>query len=192
MSIETELKLYIDPKYIRQFLDHPLLESTICMTQDLYNIYFDTSEHDLLRNGVGLRVRRVGDRWIQTMKTANQAVDGLHQRQEWEVEINSEIPEYDKFPTLPPCTDKIKPLFTTNFQRMKWDLVFDDGSEIELVLDQGEVKANNASVPLSEVELELKAGSVEKLYEVADILQEQVPLSVKNDSKAAMGYALLR
>jgi len=191
MSIETELKLYIDPKYIRQFLDHPFLQNQNYITQDLYNIYFDTSEHDLLRSGVGLRVRRVGDRWIQTMKTANQAVDGLHQRQEWEVEINSEIPEYEKFPTLPPCTDKIKPLFTTNFQRMKWDLVFDDGSEIELVLDQGEVKANNASVPLSEVELELKVGSVEKLYEVADILREQVPLVIKNDSKAAMGYALL-
>ncbi len=191
MSIETELKLYIDPKYIRQFLDHPFLQNKNYITQDLYNIYFDTSEHDLLKNGVGLRVRRVGEKWIQTMKTANEAVDGLHQRQEWEIEINSEIPEYDKFSTLPPCTDKIKPLFTTNFQRMKWDLVFDDGSEIELVLDQGEVKANNASVPLSEVELELKAGSVEKLYEVAEILREQVPLVIKNDSKAAMGYALL-
>jgi triphosphatase len=183
MSIETELKLYIDPKYIKQFLNHPLLQSEIYTTQDLYNIYYDTSEHDLLRSGVGLRVRRVDDKWIQTMKTANEAVDGLHQRQEWEKEINSEIPEYDKFPVLP--------LFTTNFQRMKWDLVFDDGSEIELVLDQGEVKANNATVPLSEIELELKAGSVEKLFEVADILQEQVPLVIKNDSKAAMGYALL-
>lgn len=183
MSIETELKLYIDPKYIRQFLDHPLLKSTTCITQDLYNIYYDTSEHDLLRSGVGLRVRRIGDKWIQTMKTANKAVDGLHQRQEWEKEINSEVPEYDKFPVLP--------LFTTNFQRMKWDLVFDDGSEIELVLDQGEVKANNASVPLSEVELELKAGSVDKLFEVAEILKQHVPLLVKNDTKAAMGYALL-
>jgi inorganic triphosphatase YgiF len=183
MSIETELKLYIDPKYIKQFLDHPFLQNKNYITQDLYSIYYDTVKHDLLRNGVGLRVRRVGDKWIQTMKTANKAVDGLHQRQEWEMEINSEIPEYDKFPVLP--------LFTTNFQRMKWDLVFDDGSEIELVLDQGEVKANNASVPLSEVELELKAGSVDKLFEVADILQQQVPLVIKNDSKAAMGYALL-
>jgi len=37
MSIETELKLEIDPRYIMQFLDHPLLKSTICVTQDLYN-----------------------------------------------------------------------------------------------------------------------------------------------------------
>jgi triphosphatase len=198
MSIETELKLDIDSKYIKQFLQHPLLKKTIYTTQDLYNIYFDTYEHDLLRNGIGLRVRRIGDKWMQTIKTANQAVNGLHQRQEWEVEINSDTPEYDKFPAkaLPTwCAEKnnlnkIKPLFTTNFQRMKWNLEFDDGSKIELVLDQGEVKANNASAALSEIELELKAGSVEKLYEVAEILQQKVPLLIKNQTKAAIGYSL--
>lgn len=44
--------------------------------------------------------------------------------------------------------------------------------------------------PISEVELELKAGAPGALFDLALQLQEQVPLRVGNLSKAARGYAL--
>ncbi|RKZ72020.1 MAG: hypothetical protein DRR19_32255, partial [Candidatus Parabeggiatoa sp. nov. 1] len=51
-------------------------------------------------------------------------------------------------------------------------------------------KTQTASHPLSEVELELKSGSADKLYKAALALQKAVPLSIENKSKAALGYAL--
>jgi triphosphatase len=199
MSIETELKLHIAPKYADKLAEHPLLQSATHQkaSQHLYSTYFDTKEHALLKQGVGLRVRRIGDRRVQTLKTAGSGSGGLHQRQEWETDIVGETPEYSQFPegALPEwCANKnnleqIEALFVTEFMRTTW-LVAIDGSEIEVALDQGEVKTPTASRPLNEVELELKSGSADKLFSVALTLQEALPLLIENQSKAAGGYAL--
>ena len=200
MSIETELKLQIAPEDVNKLVQQPLLQSATLSQapQRLYNTYFDTPEHNLFQQGVGLRVRRIGDKRVQTLKTAGHGLGGLHQRHEWEMEVTDDLPDYSKFPkaALPHwCTkkknlEKIKPLFITDFMRTTWNLALDDGSQIEVALDQGEVKTSGASVPLSEVELELKSGSPDKLYQVALTLQESLPLRIENKSKAALGYAL--
>ncbi len=198
MSIETELKLSIVPKNANKLMRHPLLQSAIHTTsQHLYNTYFDTLEHDLLAHGVGLRVRRIGDRRLQTLKTAGSRLGGLHQRQEWEMPIASDVPDFSQLPRdiLPDwCNDpkkqkKIKPLFTTDFTRTTWYLAIDNTS-IEMVFDQGEIKTDCATHSLSEIELELKSGSVDKLYHVALILQETLSLRIENKSKAERGYRL--
>jgi inorganic triphosphatase YgiF len=201
MSTETELKLHIAPKYADKLAKHPLLQSATHQKapQRLYSTYFDSKEHALLQQGVGLRVRRIGDRRVQTLKTAGSGSGGLHQRQEWETDIAGETPDYSQFPegALPEwCANKnnleqIEALFVTDFMRTTW-LIAIDGSEIEVALDQGDVKTPTASRPLSEVELELKSGSAEKLFSVALTLQEALPLLVENQSKAARGYALVQ
>ncbi|MDM8559973.1 CYTH and CHAD domain-containing protein [Candidatus Parabeggiatoa sp. HSG14] len=200
MSIETELKLHIASEKTDRFRQHPLLQSAIHThaPQRLYNTYFDTPDHALLQQGVGLRVRCIGDKRLQTLKTAGSGLGGLHQRQEWEMEIVEDTPDYSLFPegALPAwCSDKknleqIQPLFVTDFMRTTWLIAMKDGSKIEMVLDQGEIKTQTASIPLSEIELELKAGSPETLYQVALTLQKTVPLKIENKSKAAYGYAL--
>ncbi|RKZ37049.1 MAG: hypothetical protein DRQ49_16895 [Gammaproteobacteria bacterium] len=198
MSIETELKLSLPPKKANKLIQHPMLQSASHTTQHLYNTYFDTPNHDLLQHGVGLRVRRIGDKRLQTMKTAGTVLGGLHQRQEWEMEISGNTPDYSQFPkgALPAwCSSKknrkkIEALFTTDFTRTTWDLSLNDGSKIEVALDQGEIKTKTASIPLNEVELELKAGSPNVLYKVALTLQKTLPLTIENKSKAARGYAL--
>lgn len=197
MSTEIELKLRIAPKDIEQFLRRPLLQSATGTSQQLYNTYFDTTEHALLQQGVGLRVRRIGDKRLQTLKTAGSGKSGLHQRQEWEVEITGDTPDYAQFPkgALPDwCADKnhleqIEVLFITDFNRTTWNLLV-DGSNIEVALDQGIVKTETASCPISEIELELKSGEAAQLYQVALDLQEDLPLLIQNKSKAALGYAL--
>ena len=200
MPTETELKLHLEPEIVNQFKQHPLLRTAIHTTapQHLYNTYFDTVDHTLLQQGIGLRIRRIGEQRIQTIKSAGSGLGGLHQRQEWETIVAGDSPEYAQFPAeaLPTwCHDEnnrqqIVPLFVTDFTRTTWHLIFEEDNEIEIALDQGEVKTPNACLPLCEVELELKKGSPTKLYQVALKLQKKLPLRIENKSKAALGYAL--
>jgi inorganic triphosphatase YgiF len=202
MKTETELKLRIAPEYIDKFLRLPILQSAVQTTerQHLYNTYFDTAEHALLQQGVGLRVRHIGNQRLQTLKTAGMGLSGLHQRQEWEAKIAGDTPDYSLLAESPLsqwCTEEqhlqqVKPLFTTDFRRTTWDLTLEDGSKIEIALDQGEIQTATASTPLHEVELELKSGVPERLYQVALILQKSLPLVIENKSKAARGYALTK
>jgi triphosphatase len=201
MSTEIELKLHIAPEKADRFRQHPLLQSAIHThaPQHLYNTYFDTPDHALLQHGVGLRVRRIGDKRLQTLKTAGSGLGGLHQRQEWEMEIAEDIPDYSLFPegALPDwCAqniEQIQPLFVTDFMRTTWLIALEDGSKIEVALDIGEIKTQTASTPLFEVELELKAGSPETLYQVALTLHnKKLPLKIENKSKAAYGYELCK
>ena len=202
MATETELKLHIAPENIQQFMQHPLLQKAAdsqCR-QHLYSVYFDTPECMLLEQGIGLRVRHLGAKKIQTIKTAGSGLSGLHQRQEWEVEITGDTPDYALFPAeaLPEwCAEpqnrqQIEELFVTDFWRTTWHLILNDGSEIEVALDQGEVKTKTQNYPISEVELELKAGTPDKLYKIALLFQTDLPLCLENKSKAAKGYALHR
>jgi triphosphatase len=193
MSTETELKLSIAPEHIEKFLQHPLLQQT-STTKHLRNVYFDTQTLDLLKQKIGLRIRYVDNQRVQTVKTAGQSVGGLHQRQEWEVAITSDTPERDKIPKK--IRDKmpsspIVSVFTTDFQRIQWDIQQGD-STVELVLDQGCIKTAQASSPLHEIELELKKGSTLALYEIALDLHNYVPLRIENQSKAERGYELFR
>ena len=200
MPTETELKLHLDPEIVNQFKQHPLLRTAIHTTapQHLYNTYFDTVAHTLLQQGIGLRIRRIGEQRIQTVKSAGAGLGGLHQRQEWETIVSGDSPEYGQFPpeALPTwCHDEnnrqqIVPLFVTDFTRTTWHLILEEESEIEIALDQGEVKTSTACLPLCEVELELKKGSPLKLYQVALQLQKKIPLRIENKSKAALGYLL--
>jgi len=201
MATETELKLRIHPEDKDKFMQHPLLQTaTQSEPQHLYNTYFDTKKYELLNQGIGLRVRKIGERYLQTIKTAGSSIGGLHQRQEWENEIERELPEYERFPkeALPPILQKVKkrqkvkPIFTTDFTRITWDLhiQLDSANHIEIALDQGEIITNDSHAPISEIELELKSGDPEVLFEVAKQFLETVPLSLEAKSKAQRGYAL--
>lgn len=193
MPTETELKLSLAPESIPKLLQHPFLQQYPVTTKKLRNTYFDTAELELLQRKTGLRIRYVEQRRLQTLKTAGQSVGGLHQRQEWETEIESDTPDLSKIPTFLALRllNPLLPIFTTDFKRMQWDIPHGD-SLIELVLDQGTVATTQASMPLCEIELELKAGEPIALYELALNLLEHVPLQLENRSKAARGYQLFQ
>jgi CHAD domain-containing protein len=59
-----------------------------------------------------------------------------------------------------------------------------------LALDIGEIHAGEAKQAISEVEIELKAGAPEFLFDLATQLLEQAPLSIEPRSKAERGYIL--
>src|SRR5262249_23651627 len=65
------------------------------------------------------------------------------------------------------------------------------GSEIELTIDRGKVEAGSQSLPICEVELELKRGETAELFKLARTLAEDVPVQLAAKSKAERGYALI-
>lgn len=200
MPSEIELKLTIDPAHVERLRRHPVLESMVQgkpRRHKLRSIYFDTPEQDLLRAGFALRLRRMSGRWVQTVKGDGRVEGGLHSRNEWEWPVQGGKPEPapSTAPDLaqlltPKLRAQLRPLFVTDFWRTAWQLRTKQGAEIELVLDQGEVRAGDRCQPISEVELELKTGEVASLFEVALSIQKQVPFWIEDLSKAQRGYLL--
>ena len=172
MAVETELKLRIAPEQLARLKRHALLKSRSAsrpVTRRLQNIYYDTPKLDLHSSGMALRLRHAGQQWLQTLKGGGSVQAGLHQRNEWEVPVRSaaldfsfvgnagQVAEWDEH--LPPSLrKKLHPVFVTDFSRTSRMLDF-QGAQIELCMDQGEVRTEQRSMPICELELELKSGT---------------------------------
>lgn len=200
MVVETELKLRIAPGQIARLKRHALLKklsATRPVTRRLQNIYYDTAKLDLHSSEMALRLRHVGGQWLQTLKGGGSVQAGLHSRNEWEVPVNraaldfsaTQEVEWDEH-LRPSLRKKLKPVFITDFSRNSRMLDF-QGAQIELCMDQGEVRTELRSTPICELELELKSGTPRKLFELAKAILEIVPFELETVSKAEHGYRLL-
>jgi inorganic triphosphatase YgiF len=195
--VETELKLHISPEHLQKLKRHPFVRSLAAsraVTQKLYSIYYDTADLELRRQAMALRLRRVGKQWVQTLKGGGQVSAGLHQRNEWEMPLPSEQLDLDALKAsggeLPHgVRSRLQPVFVTDFSR-NVRLVDFEGAQIELCMDSGEIRAGQASCPISELELELKSGAPQQLFKLALALLDIVPLDVEHTSKAEYGYLL--
>jgi len=161
------------------------------------NVYFDTADRLLRGHRMALRVRRIGGRWVQTLKTEARA-SALSARGEWEVPAPRGRLDLLRFPETPLSSllqahpqARLLPAFRTWFRRTIWQA---DGGAIEIALDQGEIVAGERRAPLLELELELKSGSVETLtrlaLELAGTGSDALALRPAVDSKALRGYRL--
>jgi inorganic triphosphatase YgiF len=158
-------------------------------TRELHSTYFDTPDLKLQKLGVSLRVRESKGSRVQTLKRGS----GLT-REEHEAPVQGERPD----PQMGPLGDILP-----NGEALTLDAAFDvrvtrrqrlvryGEAEIELALDQGEVEGGDRSTPISEVELELKSGPAEALFQLARELSRAAPLYLSFDGKAARGQALV-
>lgn len=207
--METELKLKLAASDVARMREHPLLADLATAEpreHDLTDTYFDTPSLDLWRAGLTLRVRRDGEAWIQTVKTAGGGSPVLHERGEWESRLAGEQPDpADLARQIKPqrlrdvlldtgITGQLQPVFTNTTHRTTWDIALPGGQLVECALDSGSIDANGSgrSAQIGELELELKRGNPSQLFELALQLHRDIPLEVANDSKAARGYALLQ
>ncbi|EKT60051.1 inorganic triphosphatase [Providencia sneebia] len=198
--IEVELKLAAQTVAIdavRQNLS--ALSYQHVEPKQLTNIYFDTKERLLRQWDMGLRIRGCDGHYEMTIKTAGQVLGGLHQRPEYNIDIDSPELDLAKFPPeiWPEGTDiqqlqsNLDILFSTNFMREKWLIRFED-SEIEVVFDQGVISAGSQELPIQEFELELKQGFVADVLNLAKKLADIDGLNLSSLSKAARGYSLIQ
>lgn len=201
MPLETELKLRIDPRHFMRLAAHPLFkQATQRARRKLYSVYYDTPDLVLWRAGVTLRLRRSGRQWIQTVKCGGSVVAGLHQRLEFETPIATQLPDFDALDTSEVAAHfsslelraQLKPLIVTEFTRASCMLTPSDSVEIEASLDRGLIKSGDATLPVCELELEVKEGPAWRAYQVAMQLLEAAPLLVEDQSKADRGIALYR
>jgi len=171
--LEIELKLALPQQQVDAFRKRMARRRSTPVQQELITRYFDTADFSLSAQGVALRVRRVGRRWLQTLKTEGERQGGLSRRAEYEMPVGRGSPDWRRFPAealawVPEALRaQLVPAFETRFNRTAWLIKGRGGAQIEVALDVGEVRAGERSQPICEIELELKAGQPDALFELA-------------------------
>jgi triphosphatase len=196
---ELELKVDLNESDVDRLRDE-LDESTVGNKgghKKLRTVYFDTPAHDLRAAGLSLRLRRENGNWLQTVKADQKVAGGLSNPLELECTVKVEEPDLTKI------ADKkirravqratkgaaLRPVFETVVQRTT-RMTAADGSQIEVAIDEGEVRAGAERRELREAELELKSGSAQGLLLAAEKLLKGHQLRMGERSKAERGYQL--
>jgi len=202
--IETELKISLDEAGEAAIDAHDALERMRAhprQTEDLVSTYFDTRDQALAKAGIALRLRKIGRRWVQTVKRADPKgakAHGLFSH----VEVEFPAPggklildgrdEQGVFAAIAKAAGdaELAPLFETRVGRIVERLAAPGGGEVELAIDHGEIVAGRKRAPIREAEIELMSGDVSAVFEVARVLFREGPLRFATANKAARGYRL--
>ncbi|MBB4568935.1 CHAD domain-containing protein [Rhizobium leucaenae] len=191
MPSEIELKLELSTKAARRLLGfNPLTNPDKVLKQT--STYFDTGDHKLLQKGFTLRVRRTGDVHVQTVKAVGQS-QSLFARSEWETPIEGDKPVVDDSSPLKTEFGEelaVSPAFNVEIERRVWT-VEENGSRIEVVIDQGSVVSGDRNSAVREAELELKDGNQRDLFVFARKIEAVAPIRFGVRSKAERGFALI-
>jgi triphosphatase len=190
MGEEVELKLEVAAGSAEQLFSVEGLGGEWA-SQRQVSVYFDGPDREVRSLGCTLRVREGGGRFVQTVKSLDGGA-GLFQRGEWEYEIGGPEPDRDRLAHTPlarlgPTT--LAPIVRSEVTRRSRRLR-NDGALIEIVLDEGEMRAGKRVLPLCEIELELIEGDAAAMFALARRIDAQVPARLGVMSKAERGFAL--
>ncbi|ACX89301.1 adenylate cyclase [Pectobacterium parmentieri WPP163] len=205
MSEEIELKFIVHPDSVESLMtqlaewesDYSQYEHM--RAQRLSNVYYETADNYLRRNGIGLRIRGENERYEMTAKTAGKVIGGLHQHPEYNIALEKAELDLSLFPAevwpedcdIEALQPSLTPLFSTDFTREKWVFTYYQ-SVIEVALDRGEIRAGDLTEPLCELEMELKLGQTTHLLALAKEIAEFGGMRQGSLSKAARGYHLAK
>ena len=99
MAQEIELKFIVEKDSVDALRQHlQTLSGEHHEPVQLLNIYYETPDNWLRRHDMGLRIRGANGRYEMTMKIAGRVVGGLHQRPEYNIDINQPELELERFP----------------------------------------------------------------------------------------------
>ena len=201
---EFELKFEIPPANLERVA--AALKVGKASRQRLQARYFDTRDGALARNGLVVRVRKEGRRWVQTAKgPTNALVERLEHNVNLAQWAKGAEPDVDlarhtgtpvgkaiaKALALKAGEDypDLAPMYETDVQRVT-RLVAVDGSWVEIALDQGHILSGNQSLPICELEVELKKGRPEHAVALARQWCAEYGLSLSSISKSMKGQRL--
>lgn len=199
---EFELKLELTPQQLQRVGINPALEHLTVgqpVTRTLRSIYYDTPDHRLRAQGISLRVRSIGDQWVQTIQSGRtSARNGASHPDDLELVIANAEPDISQIADSKVrrvirkavSSSTLEPQFETLVTRTTRKLHSEKG-DLELALDEGIVRAGKIEDTLCEAELELKTGSPECLLETAAALFSTEALRFAEGTKADRGYNLV-
>jgi inorganic triphosphatase YgiF len=176
--------------------------ATRVRTLRLQAAYFDSTDGRLAAAGVALRLRREGGRWVQTLKAAG--ADAMTR-----LEHNVVRRERGATPPAPepalhagtPAGERLDALlasaageplvcrYRTDIRRTL-RVLRRLGATLELAFDQGRIVAGDASVPVCELEIELRRGDPAVLLRTAGEWVSRHGLWLDVRSKAERGTLL--
>ncbi len=202
MSLEIELKLNLAPEHVALLARCPPLRTATRsrpVTRRIYNVYYDTPERDLASRGMALRLRKVGGRWVQTLKSGSGTEGGLHRNGEHEILLPVPLLNLAALADTPAARlaaqetfrERLRPMFVTDFRRSMRLVEVAPGMLAEFALDRGTIIAGDATAAICELEVELKQGEPDALFAFAQRLLAFVPFTVGTATKASRGFALL-
>ena len=200
-STSKELKLELTPQQLQRVGAHPALDDLTVgkpQTHTLRSIYFDTPDHRLRARGISLRLRSIGDQWLQTIKAGNGLEGTSTTRDALESVVGQPEPDVGAIKndrvrrTIEKAlkTSTLEAQFETVVTRTTRKLHSDKG-DLELALDEGVLRARGLENQVCEAELELKSGSPECLIETAAALFAAEPIRLTETSKTERGYNLV-
>ncbi|HEU4351183.1 MAG TPA: CHAD domain-containing protein [Burkholderiales bacterium] len=199
MQIEREIKFTLTPEAARRVV-RQVRRAGPWRRRMVSNAYYDTANEQLRRAGVALRLRRDGRRRLQTLKVEADG-GGLSTRAEWELPAPGGRLDVAAFPReeilaatgldVARLARKLQPRFETRFARRSAPVIVDGATRAEISIDRGYVAAGERREPISEVELELKAGDTASLLRYAGRLAKPLGLALEFESKAERGYRLV-
>jgi triphosphatase len=198
-SRDVELRLELPARsltHVTRGLVGPASRTGAKTPAKVVSVYFDTKKLKLRKKGLSLRVRRIGQRHVQTIRRDGVEDTGFAIPHEWERDIDDAKPDLEaaRETALEPLLGKklrrgLKPVFATRVER-RVHPIRSNNAEIDLVVDKGKIEAGRRSSPLCEVELELRRGDEAELFKLARRLAEEVPIQLAVESKAERGYRL--
>ncbi len=198
---ELELKVALTGPEMDRLQAHPVLMQLAIgdpASHQLRSVYFDTLDRRLHERGLSLRLRRVGEDWVQTVKCETGVHSGVSHPVELEAAVEGPAPNVAAIPDKA-VRKQVKrlvgkeilvPLFETVVQRTARRLRVPEGAEIEVALDKGVVRDAEGAKDLCEAELELKTGHPDALVQVAEALFADETIRFVEASKANSGYRL--
>ncbi|WP_301098643.1 CYTH domain-containing protein, partial [Otariodibacter sp.] len=196
MENEIELKIMLKPEnisVIEKWIGS--LKVLSHATDMLGNTYYDSTDFYFEKNQMGLRIRHKNSTYELTLKMKGEIVGGLHVRPEYNLPLQKNIPDFKllashfelNIPNLDTLHDNLIPIFSTDFTRKTYLISFEH-SKIEIAIDEGMIKNNNAESPICEIEFELKEGSLTDLFDLLAIMPKVDGMWLSSLSKAQRGY----
>jgi triphosphatase len=195
---EIELKFLVSEVDFKAIQHSALLGSPEGSSgaQRLHSIYFDTDAGDLRRQRIILRIRRLRNGRVLTLKWPGRAGGGTFERGEIEVSTQSSVPDplllgEDVAAEIIRVTDgrPLQACFVTDIKRVVRRVIV-GASEIEVAFDTGFIVCGEQKSPVREIELELKTGDPTDLYHFGLSLAQDYPVQLGIMTKAERGTLL--
>ncbi|OXL27684.1 CYTH and CHAD domain-containing protein [Psychrobacter sp. DAB_AL32B] len=216
---EIELKFLVPELRLKGLMRQAKVKSS--QVTQMAAHYYDTPDQQLAQAGIGLRIRREGNTWVQTIKAGG---DGIAARLEHNLTLDNEqvqamLDNNDLMPDLSTYKDttiapalaafklkklakKLTRLYVTDVERTTRLLIEAGSNEIdvsdnsiEVAYDHGEIIHGGDDTQrdaIQEIEFELVSGDLDFLFATAKVWCKRYKLCLSTVTKAERGGLLIK